>query len=500
MLRDPSSYVARVPPPRKTFKHQASSFSRNNIEFREEANQYPITTPINSVLDKIYLKGQPLGNNVRSLIKIIQTQCLPQINKLEKMLLNNPTYNYITKILGISKENGIRITGVIATLAIIYATNSVLRRHKSMLLDAFIYATPAMSIYELLKSEPELMDEKKKKIRNLMDSKEIVRSELNKTHSLKTWMIYLVICSLFNITDNFFINRSKPVLEPAFTQTVITTTPYLLRDTNKQIYTTIAQVTPFSERLYNSFSQRVKNIISNSWYWVLKLGVAYWLGYKDGREVIYNKFAIPIIKKYYEYELKKSNPIISEEELSFEDSDSFSKDYNYLPTNFPKPSSNTRDQGLQRVGVTNNDSIGFYKPRDNNNPGKNNDGYYSDSYYESSEPVNIKLNNSGIFSSVKYSNANSNQKVVHNVHNNDSLSVEDPWKSNSFIGNNQIKRNRSFSLNSINHSNNSLNNYRATIHDNNNKLSEYYNDMGYDAKEGHYDNTFYSNSLKSRRA
>jgi hypothetical protein len=489
MLRDPSSYVARVPA-RKTFKHQGAPFSRNNTEFDVESNTFPITTPINNVLDKLYLNKQ-MGENIRKIIKIIQTQYLPQINKLEKLLLNNPTYIYITKILGISKENALRITGVIATLAIIYTANSICRRHKSMVLDAFIYGTPLMSLYEILKKEPELMDEKKRKIRNLMDSKEIVRSEFTKTHELKTWMIYLMICSLFNITDNFFVNRSKPVIEPSITQTVITTTPYLLRD--QQVYTTIAQVTPFSERFYNSLSQRIKSTIKYSWYWVLKLGIAYWLGHKDGREIIYNKFAIPLIKKYYEYELKSSHTI-TEEEISFEDGDSFTKNFNYLPSNHPKPSSNTRDQGLQppeNVGINNNDSLSYYKPKDNNNVVRTNDGYYSDSYYESSEPINLKLSNSGIFSSVKFSNSNTgNHRIVQNT---DSLSVEDPWKSNSFIGNNApIKRNRSFSLNSINHSNNSYNNYRATIQDANNRLSEYYNDIGDN------NNTFYSNSLKSK--
>ncbi|OUM67652.1 hypothetical protein PIROE2DRAFT_4819 [Piromyces sp. E2] len=498
MLRDPSSYVARVPA-RKTYKHQGAPFSRNNTEFEIETNTFPITTPINNVLEKLYHNEQ-LGESIRKIIKIIQSQYLPQVNKLEKMLLNNPTYIYITKILGISKENALRITGVVATLAIIYTANSICRRHKSMVLDAFIYATPTLSLYEILKKEPELMDEKKRKVRNLMDKKEIVRSEFTKTHELKTWMIYLIICSLFNITDNFFVNKSKPVIEPSITQTVITTTPYLLRDTNKQVYTTIAQVTPFSERLYNSFSQRIKNTVKYSWYWVLKLGVAYWLGYKDGREIIYNKFAIPLIRRYYEYELKL-NHTITEEDISFEDGDSFTKNYNYLPSNLPKPSSNTRDQGLQppdSVGINNNDSIGFYKPKENENVStRANDGYYSDSYYESSEPINLKLSNSGIFSSVKFSNANSgNHKIVQN---NDSLSVEDPWKSTSFIGNNgHIKRNRSFSLNSINHANNSLNNYRATIQDANNRFSEYYNDMGYDKDNNNNNNTFYLNSLKSK--
>ncbi|ORX60854.1 hypothetical protein BCR36DRAFT_340770 [Piromyces finnis] len=493
MLRDPSSYVNRAPP-RKTYKHKGSTFSRNNTEFNEEASKFPITVPINNVLDKLY-HNEHLGESIHKIIKVVQSQYLPQIKKLEQLLLNNPTYIYITKILGISKENALRVTGAIATFSIIYIANSILRRHKSMVLDTFIYATPIMSIYEILKKEPELMSEKKKKVRNLMDNKEIVRSEFTKIHELKTWMIYLMICSLFNITDNFFINRSKPVVESSITQTVITTTPYLLRDTNKQVFTTIAQVTPFSERFYNSFSQKVKNTFKYSWYWVLKLGVSYWLGYKDGREIIYNKFVIPLIRKYYEYELKVNNTI-SEDDISFEDGESFSKSYNYFPSNLPKPSSNTRDHGLQppeNVGVNNNDSIEFYKLRENSSNSIN-DGYYSDSYYESSEPINLKLNNSGIFNSMKLNNTNNNQRVVQNT---DSLSVEDPWKSNSFIGNNaSIRRNRSFSLNSINHYNNSLNNYRATIRDNNNRLSEYYNDTGVDKDNN---NTFYANSILRSR-
>jgi len=75
-------------------------------------------------------------------------------------------------------------------------------------------------------------------------------------------------------------------------------------------------------------------------------------------------------------------------------------------------------------------------------------------------------------------NSNSN-KILQN----DSLSVEDPWKNISFIGsssNAPIKRNRSFSLNNINQSSDNLNNYRATILDTNNKLSNDNNDTSFE--------------------
>jgi len=500
MLRDPNY----VPPPhpsvqrKKSYKHPGSHFSRNNTEFDENANTFPITTPINNAIDKIS-RQEYLHDTLRKILKIIQQQYLPRINKLEVLLLNNPTYLYITKLLGISKENALRVTAAVAVIAIVSAANSICRRHKRTVLDTFIYATPALSIYEILKKEPELMDDKRNKVRRFVDTKQRVREEYNKTHQLKTWMIYLIISSLFNITDNFFINKAKPSMEPSFTQTVITTTPYLLRDTNKQVFTTIAQITPFSERLYSAVTQRIKGTVQYAWYWVLKFAVTYWMGYKDGREVLYNRVAVPLIRKYYEYELKTSNGLSEMDITTFdEDTESYPKNYHYgLPEHQPhsqlplKASANTRDQGLQpptnTTTINNNDSLDFYRGRESNgrrddlfdlNSSRNVDGYYSDSYYESSEPINIRLNNSGIFSSVKYSNTNN--RILQN---SDSLSVEDPWKSTSFILNNsntQLKRNRSFSLNSVNHANNSMNNYRATIFDANNKLSEYYNDISFD--------------------
>jgi len=427
---------------------------------------------------------------IRSL-ELYKKKYLPQINKLEILLLKNPTYLYIAKIIGISKENAVRATGVIASIAIIYTVNSIIRRHKSLLLDVFTYVTPALSIAEILKNEPDLIDEKKNKNKRLVKTTESFRSEYVKCHQLKTWLIYLIISSLFNITDNFFINKDKPVIEPSITQTVITTTPYLLRDTNKQIYTTIAQVTPFSQRFYNSFTQRMKNTFKYSWYWVMKFCFIYWMGYKDGRELIYNKFVIPCIRKYCEFEFK-SKRAFSEMDITFEDGDSFSKKYKYIPTNHrPRVAGNTRDQGLQPAlgskdkiisNFNSNESLNtessFCRFDENGkkedfNTSRNLDGYYSDSFYESSEPINSRLNNtSNILNSIKY-NSNTNKMVQ----NTDSLSVEDPWKNTSLIGN-PIKRNRSFSLNNINHANNSLNNYRATIFDVNNKLSDYYNDIG----------------------
>ena len=535
MLRDPN-YVPRntsQPVQRKSFKHPGAPFSRNNTEFDEEANTYPITTPINNIIDK-FSRNEALHETIRKILKVIQSQYLPQINKLEILLLKNPTYLYITKLLGISKENAVRITGVIAVIAIVCTANSICRSHKRTVLDTFIYATPAISIYQILKKEPELMDEKKSKARRFIDTKQLVREEYNKTHQLKTWMIYLIISSLFNITDNFFINRTKPAIEPTFTQTVITTTPYLLRDTNKQVFTTIAQVTPFSERVISAVSQSVKSTVQYAWYWVLKFGVTYWMGYKDGREVLYNKLVIPLIRKYYEYELKNNNGIsemdlttYEEEEEDVEDEeediDSYTPKNNYygLPEQQLKASSNTRDQGLQLPGSNAFEygNFDFYRAREGSrkedlldlNNSRNVDGYFSDSYYESSEPINIRLNNSGIFSSVKYSNTTNNRFLIQN---SDSLSVEDPWKSNSFIqniNNTPIKRNRSFSLNSINHANNSFNNYKATIFDVNNKLSDYYNDISFErdttmnrSSNGNGNNnnngntTFYYNSLKAR--
>jgi len=512
MLSD-SSYVPINPTVvqrKKSYKHPGSHFSRNNTELDEKANTFPITTPLNNAIDKIS-KQEYLHDTIRKILKIIQKQYLPQINKLEVLLLNNPTFLYITKLLGISKENALRVTTAIAVMAILSAANSICRRHKRTVLDTFIYATPAISIYEILKKEPELMDDTRNKARRFVDTKQLVREEYNKTHQLKTWMIYLIISSLFNITDNFFINKEKPSMEPSFTQTVITTTPYLLRDTNKQVFTTIAQITPFSERLYSAVTQRIKGTVQYAWYWVLKFGITYWMGYKDGREVLYNKVAVPLIRKYYEYELKTTNGISEMDMMTFDEDDmeSYPKNYHYgLPEQHRQPqpqqqslkaSANTRDQGLQpSIAITttttttttnNNDSLDFYRAREGSgsrrkddlfdwNTSKIIDGYYSDSYYESSEPINIRLNNSGIFSSVKYSNTTNRM-----VQNSDSLSVEDPWKNTSFILNNnntQLKRNRSFSLNSINHANNSMNNYRATIFDANNKLSEYYNDTSFD--------------------
>jgi len=279
--------------------------NKNNSGYDETSiKEYPITTPFNKTLEKL-LKNEQLSESVRNVIKIIQKEYLPQINKLEVLLLKNSTYLYIVKILGISKENAVRATGAIATIAIIYTANSILRRHKNILLDVFTYVTPTLSLVEVLKKEPELLESQKKRKNNkLMNGSESLRSEYTKCYQLKTWLIYLIISSLFNITDNFFINKSKPVVEPSITQTVITTTPYVLRDTNKQVFTTIAQVTPFSQRFYNSFSQRVKNTVKYSWYWLLKFYIIYWMGYKDGREVIYNKFIIPCIRKYYEFQLK----------------------------------------------------------------------------------------------------------------------------------------------------------------------------------------------------
>ncbi len=196
-----------------------------------------------------------------------------------------------------------------------------------------------------------------------------------------------------------------------------------------------------------------------------------------------------------------------EEEEDDEEEHYTPKNYYYSqPEQQLKASTNTRDQRVQPALDGNFD---FYRLREAGrkedlldvNSSRNVDGYYSDSYYESSEPINIRLNNSGIFSFVKFSNA-TNNRLIQNL---DSLSVEDPWKSNSFIQNNNtpLKRNRSFSLNSINHSNNSFNNYKATIFDANNKLTDYYNDVSFERDSANRSNndgntTFYYNSLKSK--
>ncbi|KAG4105956.1 hypothetical protein H8356DRAFT_923494 [Neocallimastix lanati (nom. inval.)] len=408
MLREPpTSFYDISNIERKPVNREDTNTKKRNSENNEASiKEYPITTPANKALEKL-IKNEQYSEGVRNILKFLQKEFLPQINKLEVLLLKNSTYLYIVKILGISKENAVRATGAIATIAIVYTVNSILRRHKNILLDVFTYATPTLSLAEILKKEPELLE------------------KYTKCYQLKTWLIYLIISSLFNITDNFFINKSKPVVEPSITQTVITTTPYVLRDTNKQVFTTIAQVTPFSQRFYNSFSQRVKGTVKYSWYWILKLYIIYWMGYKDGREIIYNKFIIPVMRKYYEIQLN-SKRIFSEMDIAFEDSDSFSKKYNF---------------------------------------------------YESSEPINTRLNNTSFLNFMKF-NSNSN-KILQN----DSLSVEDPWKNISFIGsssNAPIKRNRSFSLNNINQSSDNLNNYRATILDTNNKLSNDNNDTSFE--------------------
>jgi len=519
MLREPPRYLPRTTPfDRKPTKYEGGRISRNTSNLNEKINEFPISTPINKGLDEL-LKNKKLGENIRKIIRLIQTKYIPQLNKLEVLLLNNPTYIYITKIIGISKENTLRITGIVALAILIYTINSLCRRHKSLLLDIFIYTTPAISLYnEIIKKEPDLLDEKPKK--NFLDAKDILRRDLRKCHQLKTWLIYLLVSSLFNITDNFFINKSKPIIEPSVTQTVITTTPYLLRDTNKQIYTTIAQVTPFSQRLYSNISQRIKNTIKYSWYWVFKSLIVYWMGYKNGREILYQRFAIPIIKKCFIYEIK-SKRSISDMDISFEDSDSFSKNYQLiLPNHPPKISSNTRDQGL--LPLSSNNSINFsnnvyfnddsfintnsnyyYSTKGNKDNSKKDElsysGYFSDSFYESNEALANRLNNNNnnLINSIKYSS--SSNKMVQS---SDSLSVEDPWKSNSFIGSsNTPKRNRSFSLNSINHSNNSLNNYRATIYDVNNKLSEYYNDTSFENNNNNNNNneTYYISNNKAKK-
>lgn len=521
MLREPPTYIPRTTPfDKKPIKYEGGRISRNSSNLNEKINEFPITTPINKGLEEL-LKNEQFGKNMQNIIRLIQTKYLPQLNKLEVLLLNNPTFLYITKIIGISKENTLRITGIAALALLVYTANSICRRHKSLLLDIFIYSTPAISLYnEIIKKEPEILDEKPKK--TFLDPKDILHRDLKKCYQLKTWLIYLLVSSLFNVTDNFFINKSKPVTEPSVTQTVITTTPYLLRDTNKQIYTTITQVTPFSQRMYSNISQRIKNTMKYSWYWVAKFLVVYWMGYKGGRDILYKNIAIPIIKKCFIYEIK-SKRSISDMDISFEDSDSFSKNYQFIPPNHPpKSASNTRDHSLQPVTISNNSSINFgnnvffnddsfintnsnyyYSTKGNKDNNKKDElsysGYFSDSFYESNEALASRLNNNNILNSIKYSS--SSNKMVQS---SDSLSVEDPWKSNSFIGNNNIpiKRNRSFSLNSINHSNNSLNNYRATIFDVNNKLSEYYNDTSFENNNNNNNESFYlsNNNNKARKS
>jgi hypothetical protein len=512
MLREPpTSFYDISNIERKPVNREDTNTKKRNSENNEASiKEYPITTPANKALEKL-IKNEQYSEGVRNILKFLQKEFLPQINKLEVLLLKNSTYLYIVKILGISKENAVRATGAIATIAIVYTVNSILRRHKNILLDVFTYATPTLSLAEILKKEPELLESQKKRKNNkLMNGTESLRSEYTKCYQLKTWLIYLIISSLFNITDNFFINKSKPVVEPSITQTVITTTPYVLRDTNKQVFTTIAQVTPFSQRFYNSFSQRVKGTVKYSWYWILKLYIIYWMGYKDGREIIYNKFIIPVMRKYYEIQLN-SKRIFSEMDIAFEDSDSFSKKYKYIPINHqPRVAGNTRDEGFQPLLNTNTNNTNNNNNNNNNNNSKtkiisnfnnndslnvgessfyrfddtskrddfkNIDGYYSDSFYESSEPINTRLNNTSFLNFMKF-NSNSN-KILQN----DSLSVEDPWKNISFIGsssNAPIKRNRSFSLNNINQSSDNLNNYRATILDTNNKLSNDNNDTSFE--------------------
>ncbi|KAG4093542.1 hypothetical protein H8356DRAFT_1081097 [Neocallimastix lanati (nom. inval.)] len=508
MREQPTTYYSISNIESKPINHEKLNFNKNEKELDETLNKYPITTPVNKVLD-ILLKNEQLGENVHNFINILQKKFLPQINKLEVLLLNNKTYLFIVKILGLSKESTIRAAGAIATITIFYVANTVLRKQKKLLLDIFTYLTPAISVTKMLMKEPELLGSNKNKdtnfgLSNKSDEEETVPFEYVKTHKFKTWLIYLIISSLFNITDNLFINKSKPVIESTITKTVITTTPYLLRDTGKDTVSTVSYVTPLSYRLLSYCGQKVKNTIKYSWYWVMKFGIIYWMGYRDGRETIYDKLVVPCIKKYCEFQLK-SKRAFSEMDITFEDSDSFSKKYKYIPTNHqPRVSGNTRDQGLQPSLYNKTNENGFVYSNNGLNSGesslkrfednpkkddlknkdfinnKNNDAPNSVKFCGSGESDETKLNsNNSIFNSRMKYGSNFNKKDQ----NTDLISDDEgSLKNNTFIisNNSPIKHNRSLSLNSINHSNDSLNNYKEIIYDTNNKLHDYYNDTSFD--------------------